>query len=381
MKRLRATLLFSSILITMSIIGVVWYWNRTVSRPPYGKDSLSEEEKRILINSPEDCLESGCWRRAYKVGMICLKHHLSVSEVDGLMPGQITYRHPCNDTGGECVDLMFCPTLCYPLDFEFDAEGKIVRVSHMVGGVSRRLPPLESITPDAPIELPPIPFEGFWVSKATEALLESGAWRERAVTTTPPAFASASYTNAKMAVECILLDTRGQRRHLATEYPLRIIAQLRDKNLTGDKRALAIYLLGKIQPPDTDSISVLIEQIDFKVDVPYNQPEWRQMYHWSEYPARDALIRTGEASIGPIVHDLPGETNELRRHLLCAVLSTFGRTNWTTAWQPKTAIDQLQRMRATEPDAVRQQNLDAALGLLIDNKVDVNIGWAGYFRE
>ena len=48
---------------------------------------------------------------------------------------------------------------------------------------------------------------------------------------------------------------------------------------------------------------------------------------------------------------------------------------------PKPAIEQLQQMRATEADAVRQQNIDAALGLLIDNKVDLNIGWSGYLGE
>ena len=105
------------------------------------------------------------------------------------------------------------------------------------------------------------------------------------------------------------------------------------------------------------------------------------MYPWSQYPARDALLRIGEVSVGPIVQDLPGETNALRRQLLCAVVSTFGRTNWTTAWQPKPAIEQLQQMRATEADSVRHQNIDAALGLLIDNKVDLNIGWSGYFGE
>ena len=144
---------------------------------------------------------------------------------------------------------------------------------------------------------------------------------------------------------------------------------------------MAIYLLGSIKPQDTNSIATLIDWINFSFSVQYKDINWSDLYPWSQYPARDALLRIGEASVGPIVQDLPSETNALRRQLLCAVVSTFGRTNWTTAWQPKPAIEQLQRLRSTESDPSRQQNIDAALDLLIDNKVDLNIGWPGYFGE
>jgi len=201
------------------------------------------------------------------------------------------------------------------------------------------------------------------------------------VATSPPDFASLSYVDARTAVGVTLDDVNGCLLHLSSEYPLNIIQQLKEKNLSDNKKALAIYLLGAIKPQDTNSIAVLVERIDFEVKVPYSDPKWRSLYSWSLYPARDALLRIGEASVGPIVLDLPCETNALRRQLLCAVVSTFWRTNWTTAWQPKAAIDQLQRLRATESEQSRQQNIDAALGLLIDNKVDLNIGWSGYLGE
>ena len=80
------------------------------------------------------------------------------------------------------------------------------------------------------------------------------------------------------------------------EYP-KIVDQLKSKTLKDDKIALAIYLLGTVNLQDANSIAALIEHIDFRFNVPYSDPKWRQMYPWSSYPARDALLRIGERTV------------------------------------------------------------------------------------
>ena len=406
----RKTILFyiSILIVVASVVDFVWLRNRipvslpelqqhpktnldfavfitprnspTISRPFYGKAFLSEDEKQILSKITTDCGSKRCDRLAYRVGMICLKHRLASSEIDELFAGKVVHAEPRADTGVEHVSIKLCPPPCRPLVFEYDAKGNIVRSLYMLNGVWHYLPPLESVTPDAPIELPPLPDENNWPTDAGFALLKSKGWQRGVrVATSPPDLASLSYIDAKAAVDVILHDVGGLQ--FVAEYPLKIIEQLKEKNLTNDKKALAIYLLGRIMPQNTNSIVALVEQIDFKASVPYGQSEWQRLYPWSLYPARDALLQIGEASIYPIVRYLPGETNALRRQLLCGVLATFARKNWTTTWKPKSSIDQLQRLRATESEPSRQHNIDEALGLLINNKVDVNIGWSGYFGE
>ena len=412
MKRSRAAFVFTTILILtlLGVAGFVWLRNwapvsraglqqytstnlnsgfqaypgspQNSSRQLYGKDSLSSEEKRILFTTATEACGILKWHCiAYKVGMICLKHHLTKSEIGELFVGQVVHGAHVDDIGRDLVKVRLCsPPSMLLLYFRFDSKGSNGEISYIFGGEWYYLPPIDSVTPVAPIELPPLPDERIIFSDAAQAVLRQsrGFWIQgKVIATNPPDFSSLFYTNAKVDVEITLND----RPDYLPEYSVKIISQLRDQNLTDDKRALAIYLLGKINPPVTSAIPVLIEQINFNVSVPYDHPQWRDLYPWSSYPARDALLRIGEVSIGPIVQDLPGETNALRRQLLCAVVSTFGRTNWTTAWQPKPAIEQLQRLRSTESDPSRQQNIDAALDLLIDNKVDLNIGWPGYFGE
>ena len=371
---MKLTKLTIIILVTIAgLAGFVW-WRTSIPRPLYGKASLSKEEKLILAKPFEDYRHHNYERKAYTVAMICLKHHLTIPEVNELITGQVDARQ------GNSTEFRYGPGPERQLFFDFDDKGKLLSID--LGRGQFRLPPLELVTKDAPIESPPLPrMNDFY----TKAAIDLQASRERqAVVRTdafPPDFVSLSYADLKAAVDLALIDIYDLHTRLVAGYSLKVVDQLKEKSLADDKKALAIYLLGELKSSDTNSIDALIERINFKVIVPYGTPEWRSLYPWSLYPSRDALLRIGEASVSPIVQSLPGETNALRRHLLCAVLSTFGRTNWTTGWQPKTAIDQLQRLRATESEPARQHNIDAALGLLIDNKVDVNIGWSGYFGE
>ena len=372
MKSARSISFFTSILVVaFGIAGFLWWEHH--SRPLYGKASLSEEEKRILSMITADCEKKGFIHVAHSIGMICLKHRLTSSEIDRLFPEWVPHKRLC-----------VCRSPFLLLFFNFDAQGNIVSIYYVDSGRSHSLPPLESVTTDAPIDLPPLPRKNGFYTEAAHAIQYSRMWQPGGiVVTTPPDFASLSYTDAKTAVDVTLLDMSSTIPYvrLGAEYPRKIVDQLKAKSLTDDKIALAIYLLGSIKPQDTNSIAALIERIDFKVNVSYSDTNWLYVSPWSLYPARDALLRIGEVSVGPIVQKLPGETNSLCRQLLCAVVSTFGRTNWVTAWQPKTAIDQLQRLRATESELSRRHNIDEALGLLIDNKVDLNIGWSGYWGE
>ena len=263
----------------------------------------------------------------------------------------------------------------------FDQTGNLGKIWYWSD--EYRLPPTELITPDTPIEPPPLPDKEHLFSKKWLQQKIKGEQRLPVGFVVPvPEFRRLAYDDAKVAVDIaieVIVAVRGTS--VVPEYSRQVAEQLRSEDLSADKKALAIYMLSKVAPRDTISIQTAIEWIDLKVNVPYRDSDWRFLYPWSSYPARDALLRIGEASVGPIVQDLPGETNVLRRQLLCAVVSTFGRTNWTTAWQPRTAIDQLQRLRATESELSRRHNIDEALGLLIDNKVDLNIGWLGYLAE
>ena len=309
--------------------------------------------------------------------MICLKHRLTIAEVKKLVarPEFIRERP---DTGECDLEFQFQFGSDGRMIFYFDKAGNLTEVSYMC--LQYHLPPMKFITPDAPIEPPPLPYSTDPRSKLTRKVASERSLPADFVVPVPE-FRSLAYANAKVAVDTAVVAVGWGGCRVLPEFSQKVLEQLKSEKLSNDKKALAIYMLSKVTPRDTNSIRAAIDQVDLRVNVPYSDHDWRFLYPWSLYPARDALLRIGESSVEPIVQDLRGETNALRRQLLCAVVSTFGRTNWTTAWQPKAAIAQLQRLRATEAEPARQNNIDAALGLLIDNKVDVNIGWSGYFGE
>ena len=349
---------------------------KAIPRPLYGMSSLSKEETQDLAKFIEDTRTIVNHREAYTIAVICMKHRLTWFEIKELVAGEKVnsagsyLRIPCKSGGFT--------------SFHFDNKGTLVKAIEVESPYM--LPPLGAITPATPINLPPFPritdpggvskevSEQHWSRVTAEVIGKPGG---SVLIISPPDFSTLSYTAANEAMyDTIEYAVNMPLKRVAPEYVDKLVDQLRRTKLSNVNKTLAIYLLGRLRPQDANSIVTLIELIDWKAASSDLRDE-----RWSSYPARDALLRIGEASVGPIVQDLPSETNALRRQLLCAVVSTFGRTNWTTAWQPKPAIEQLQQMRATAADAVQQRNIDAALGLLIDNKVDLNIGWSGYFEE
>jgi len=305
-----------------------------------------------------------------------MKHRLTWFEIKELVAGEKV------NSFGSSLSIL-CKSGGY-IGFYFDNKGTLVKAIAVESPYM--LPPLESVTPDTPITLPPFP-RNVDQGMLSKDLFEQHLSRLNAelkgksvgsvLIISPPDFSTISYDSANEVVCYTIFDVIDMPlKKVAPEYFTGLVDQLRQNKLSKANKTLAIYLLGKMKAQETNSIETLIKLIDWKaIASDYGDKRW------TLYPARDALLRIGEASVGPIVQDLPGETNALRRQLLCAVVSTFGRTNWTTSWQPKPAIEQLQRLRATESEQSRQQNIDAALGLLIDNKVDLNIGWSGYFGE
>jgi HEAT repeat protein len=92
--------------------------------------------------------------------------------------------------------------------------------------------------------------------------------------------------------------------------------------LGDDNKVLAIYLLGELRPSDATSVELLIQNIDLKAtrfDLKTDFPRWGQ------YPAVEALIKVGEPAVILILNELPNETNQLRRQLLCEVLKRVWR--------------------------------------------------------
>ena len=342
----------------------------------YGKASLSDQEKQVLSKLIEGNRTVVNHREAYTIAMICMKHRLTWFEIKEMVTGEKV------SSLGSSLSIS-CKSGGYT-GFHFDNKGTLINAIAVESPYM--LPPLESVSPGTPITLPPFP-RNVDQGIVSKDLFEQHLSRLNAelkgkpvgsvLIMSPPDFSNISYDSANEAVCYTIFDVIDTPlKKVAPEYYTGLIDQLRQNKLTNANKTLAIYLLGKMKAQSTNSIETLIKLIDWKaIASDYGDKRW------TLYPARDALLRIGEASVGPIVQDLPGETNALRRQLLCAVVSTFGRTNWTTAWQPKPAIEQLQQMRATEADGVRQHNIDAALDLLIDNKVDLNIGWSGYFEE
>ena len=136
------------------------------SRPLYGIASLSEEEKRILYKPFEGMFVRGegafgtmipdarkTMPRAYRVGMICLKHRLNWSEVQELIMGKVPASR---SRPTECA--WFTLPVAVPgveLLFDFDPKGDLKQVS--IPHTWYHFPRLEDVTPDTSIEPPPKP--------------------------------------------------------------------------------------------------------------------------------------------------------------------------------------------------------------------------------
>jgi hypothetical protein len=140
--------------------------------------------------------------------------------------------------------------------------------------------------------------------------------------TNPSDFSILSYDKASAAVdsEDDLIVWRKIKK-ICPEYIANLVNEIRQRQLNADNKVLAIYLLGELRPSDTNSIEVLIENIDLKATRFDHLLKTRiSIQRWGEYPAEEALIKIGQPVVIPILNDLPSETNQLRRKLMCDVL-------------------------------------------------------------
>lgn len=195
-----------------------------------------------------------------------------------------------------------------------------------------------------------------WVSLLLFALPFIGHADDLATDTnyiaTPPNFNEMSYGDADKAVYVILRSVLTKEKAVGPEFVSGLVDQLRQGKLTDEKKVLVIYLLGGLRPKDTNSVEVLIENIDLKaprMDLATDIPRW------GPYPAQDALVRIGAPAIDPILNHLPSEGNALRRHLMCGVLKD------KHVESKEAATNQIKERLAVESNPSKRVNLELSL--------------------
>jgi hypothetical protein len=180
--------------------------------------------------------------------------------------------------------------------------------------------------------------------------------------TNPPDFGKLSSQEADEAAMSEELEILSSKiKTVCAGYFTNLVDQIRHGNLKNDNEVLAIWLLGELQPQDTNSIEALIENIDFKALKP--DPATR-VSRWGQYPAQEALRRIGMPVVNPVLQHLPAESNPLRRHLICELLfKVEGKkgTHFSAADGKATAQNQIKQQLANETDSTKRANLKAAL--------------------
>jgi hypothetical protein len=169
--------------------------------------------------------------------------------------------------------------------------------------------------------------------------------------TNPPDFEQLSYQAANDAVnsESDLITVK-KTKVICPEYIANLVKQLRRGHLSNDNKSIAIYFLGSFRPNDTDSIEILIENIDFRAS---RLDPKTDLTRWGKYPAEEALIKIGKPVVAPILDYLPNETNKLRRHLMCEVLRKVEGK--------EAAQNQIKQKITGEQDVARQTSLELVL--------------------
>jgi hypothetical protein len=129
-----------------------------------------------------------------------------------------------------------------------------------------------------------------------------------------------------------------------------LVKQLRDANLPTERKVYVIYLLGQLRA--VSAVAALIDRIDLKAP----KVESDAIGRWGLYPSQEALVRIGTPAVNAVIDKLPTEGNELRRQLMCAVISdSLGNR----------VADAMVRFRYEEErDPSRRANLEAAVRLL-----------------
>lgn len=169
--------------------------------------------------------------------------------------------------------------------------------------------------------------------------------------TNPPDFIHLTYDAANAAVQSedqLIVGRKAKK--ISSEYITNLVNQLRYGHLSNDNKTLALYFLGSLRPRDTNSIELLIDNIDFKATKfdPNLGPA-----AWGFYPAQEALMKIGSPVANPILGHLATESGDFRRRLMCEVLQRIGAK--------QTSQNQIKAKLVAEPDSTKHGNLEAAL--------------------
>jgi hypothetical protein len=95
-----------------------------------------------------------------------------------------------------------------------------------------------------------------------------------------------------------------------------VLNQLRDYQLSSEAKVYAIYLLGRLRA--SAAVTILLDNIAFKAT---KVDPKGGIGRWGMYPAQEALVRIGTPAVNMILDRLPSEREELRRKLMCSVIS------------------------------------------------------------
>jgi hypothetical protein len=163
LPRLAATNIFSNVQTSLTSPQVG-------PRPLYGKNSLSIQEKQVLYKPFEDMyvlMQGGAGPhtvmderktvpQAYRVGMICLKHRLNLSEVQEMIL-LIQGKAPSPQVvGPDEIWQHWGIGFHMRLTFRFDKKGNLESVD-APPEVWYKFPPMEEVVLDTPIDPPPKP--------------------------------------------------------------------------------------------------------------------------------------------------------------------------------------------------------------------------------
>jgi hypothetical protein len=144
------------------------------------------------------------------------------------------------------------------------------------------------------------------------------------------------------------VDKAAQGYHDVTNE---IIAQIQSGKLPNEGMLYAIVLLGQWRA--ANAVTTLIEHIDFQ---PAGKDPSGGIGRWGPYPAQDALVKIGTPAVNMVLDKLATEHNNLRRQLMCAVISD--------ALGKRVADAMLRFRHEEERDPSHRANLDAAIRLL-----------------
>ena len=195
----------------------------------------------------------------------------------------------------------------------------------------------------------------FELTSITTAVIERYYNPPSGCATNMPDFIHLPYEQAVEVVELEIGDFMyNAGKKACPEYITNLVHLIQHGQMSNGNRVQAIYLLGFVRPVLTNSIEVLIEDIDYVAEkFKPTSPRRR----WTQYPVPIALAAMGKPVIDPVVHHLAMETNELRRSLLCDAFRPQGVLG------QEGAVDLLKQRISGEADPLKRANLELALKL------------------